>query len=139
MGNPGDIVRVKNGYARNYLLPKQLAVVKSDYSLKILDKQKAEFEKIIAERNELYKNILKKLDEIGEIRVEVKAGDDDKLFGTITPVILADLINKEIQIQIDRKQITIKKQVKLLGSYTAQVQLSKDFKTEIKFKVIRSS
>jgi len=139
LGNPGDIVRVKNGYARNYLLPKQLAVVKSDYSLKILDKQKAEFEKIIAERNELYKNILKKLDEIGEIRVEVKAGDDDKLFGTITPVILADLINKEIQIQIDRKQITIKKQVKLLGSYTAQVQLSKDFKTEIKFKVIRSS
>lgn len=137
LGNPGEIVKVKNGFARNYLLPNKHAVLKSKNSLLILEKQKEEFAKQIAEKNEQYKQILEKLNEIKEITIEARAGDDEKLFGTITNQNIADQLNKDNQLQIDKKNITLKKHIKLLGNYSASIQLNKEFKMELGLNVVK--
>ncbi len=135
LGNPGDVVRVKNGYARNFLLPQKLAVRETTDSLAILDKQKAEFDKIIAAKRAEYEAILAKIRDIKEIKLPVKTGEDGKLFGTITTQHLADVLTK-LGVPLDRKQVILKDHVKLLGTYSARVMLSKDFKADISFEVV---
>jgi len=136
LGHPGEVIKVKKGYARNYLLSQKYAVKKSKTSLKILEKQKEEFAKLIQEKNAAYKDIIDKLKEVDEINIKVKVGEENKIFGSVTNQQISKQLKDSFDITIDKKQINIKDHIKQLGAYTAAVVLSKEFKTHIGFNVI---
>ena len=137
LGFKDDIVSVKNGYGRNFLIPQGLAILATSSSKKILAEniKQREFKekKLIDEA----KKIAKKLEKL-EIKISVKSGKAGKLFGSITNVNL----NNELAnagFEFDKKVINIQGGlIKRLGNYTATIRLHKDVIVEISFEVIKS-
>lgn len=136
LGNPGELVKVKNGYARNYLLPRGLAVRETPSSLALLEKQKADIQKQVEERKAEHQATMDKLAAVTDLKIAVRTGEDGKLFGTITSQQVADAIGKRTGIPVDKKLVVLRDHVKVLGSYTARVQLAKDFRADITFEVV---
>lgn len=136
LGYADDIVKVKPGYGRNFLLPKQLAVSANITNKKIL----AERLKVKAKKDE---TMLSKINDIKatlaklSFKIEAKAGANDKIFGSITTHHIQDAIKANAGYEIERRKISIVEgTVKTLGNYTAKVDLSKDHSVEIPFEVI---
>lgn len=134
LGDQNDIVKVKPGYARNYLIPQGMAVVASGGNRRLaLEKQKQ------AERRE--ELLMSQMQEIVDklkstvIRVGAKTGTSGKIFGSVTTIQLADAIKEQLGINIDRKKITLPEEVKTLGTYKAEIDLHKDVKVEVDFEV----
>lgn len=139
LGHPGEVVKVKNGYARNYLIPKQFAVLKTLEAAKKLDEQKAELEQKAKEKRDKYAAVLDQLAELGELEVFAKAGEDEKLFGTVTNAHIAQLLKENHEVELDKKQIVVREHIKSLGTYPVQIQLNKDQKTELLIKVSKEA
>ncbi len=139
LGNPGELVKVKNGYARNYLIPNKLALRESEESLKILEKQKAEFAKQVEARKLEYKALSEKLAAITDLNLKVKTGEDEKIFGTITTANLSAALKEQFGIELDKKVLVLKDHIKSLGTYSARVQLSKEFKVDLSFNVVSNA
>lgn len=136
LGYSNEIVKVKNGYARNYLIPKGFAIMLTPSSEKEhteLIKQKAFKEEKIRKESE---TLVKALENITVV-VGAKAGTSGKIFGSVNAIQIAEAIKTQFNYDIDRKKITINgESVKELGTYTAKVSIYKDIKVEIKFEVI---
>jgi large subunit ribosomal protein L9 len=135
LGFKDDIVSVKNGYGRNYLIPQGLASMATSSARKVLAenlKQRAHKEKkIVGEANKLA-DALKQL----EIKLPAKTAGGDKLFGSISNIDLSEAIEKQGQ-AIDRKFITIPGgTIKRTGAYTAQVRLHREVVVELSFEVV---
>lgn len=135
LGYADDVVKVKDGYGRNYLIPKGLAIVATDSSKKVLAenlKQRAHKEaKVRAEAEK----IAKQLKDI-TVKVGAKAGESGKIFGSVNTIQVADAL-KKIGFDFDRKNITIKNEpIKVLGKYEALVRLHKDITETITFEVV---
>jgi large subunit ribosomal protein L9 len=135
LGFKDDIVSVKNGYGRNYLIPQGLASMATSSARKVLAenlKQRAHKEKkIVGEANKLA-DALKQL----EIKLSAKTAGGDKLFGSISNIDLSEAIEKQGQ-AIDRKFITIPGgTIKRTGVYTAQVRLHREVIVELSFEVV---
>ncbi len=134
LGYQYDVVDVKPGYARNYLIPKGLAMIASPSNKKmveeILRQQSQKVAKIKAVAEE-------KAKQIGDdvIRIETKAGESGKIFGSVTPLQIADMI-AERGVEISRKKIKILGDIKTLGTYTAIVELHKLVKHEVTVEVV---
>lgn len=136
LGYSNEIVKVKNGYARNYLIPKGFAIMLTPSSEKEhteLIKQKAFKEEKIRKESE---TLVKALENI-TVKVGAKAGTTGKIFGSVNAIQIADAIKSQFNYDVDRKKITIiGESVKELGTYSAKVSIYKDIKVEIKFEVI---
>ncbi len=135
LGYKNDIVNVKPGYARNYLIPQGYAIVASSSARKILA------ENI---RQQMFKQekIKKQAEDIAalleglNLRIPAKAAATGKIFGSVNNVQIADAIKEAKNIDIDRKQIIIDNEsIKEIGNYTAKVKLHKDVVVEISFEV----
>lgn len=137
LGSPGDIVTVKDGYARNHLFPEKCAVKKSPQSLKILETQKEDFQKMIEEKNLEYEKIMSRLEEIENFEIFAKAGESGKLFGSVTNKDVAEHLKEKYDIDLDKRQISLPSVIKTEGEYAAQIKLNKDFKKEFVFTVKR--
>jgi large subunit ribosomal protein L9 len=135
LGDPGNIVTVKDGYARNFILPNKLGVRKTKHSLKILENQKEEFAQKAAVKNEQYKKVMAKLEEIELLKIVTKVGEGGKLFGSVTNADIAEGLKGQYEIEIDKRQINLKDPVKNEGEYTAGIKLSKDYKKDLPFLV----
>lgn len=135
LGEANDIVKVKNGYGRNFLLPKRLAVVAN----KSNKAQAAELARQSVRRRDkmlsTYRASAAKL-EAASIKVGAKVGTSGKIFGSVTNIQLADAIKSNIGLDIDRKTISILDEIKALGTYKAQVDLHPEIKPVIEFEVI---
>ena len=135
LGEKDELVTVKNGYASNFLIPKGLAVMATESNQKQLaETMKQRAFKIEKQRKEAQKVIdfLKDL----TIKVGAKAGENGKIFGSVTSIQIADAIRKLGQ-ELDRKAIIINEEnIKTLGTYTAKLKLMKDMVAEIKFEVV---
>ncbi len=133
LGEKDELVTVKNGYASNFLIPKGLAVMATESNQKQLaETMKQRAFKIEKQRKEAQKVIdfLKDL----TIKVGAKAGENGKIFGSVTSIQIADAIRKLGQ-EVDRKAIIINEEnIKTLGTYTAKLKLMKDMIAEIKFE-----
>ena len=136
LGHAGTIVDVKNGYARNYLLPRKLAVRKTPTSLRILGKKQKEFEKQREEKNKQYKQFLDTIGQIKAMEIKRKVGESDKLFGSVTNTDIAHILKENHQIEIDKRQIVLKKPIRLAGIHSVLIQLNKDHKIELSVSVI---
>jgi len=136
LGYKGDIVNIKNGYARNYLIPKGLAILATDTNKKIVtenQKQRAYKEDKIRNEAEELANSLKD----ATVTIGAKSGTSGKIFGSVNTIQIADAIKKQFNQEIDRKKITIDGEaIKELGAYTAKVELHKEIIIDIKFEVI---
>lgn len=135
LGFKDDIVTVKNGYGRNYLIPQGLAALATPSAKKVLAenlKQRAHKEKkIIGEANKTAEAI-KQL----EIRIAAKVGAGDKLFGSVTNIDLAAALDKEGH-QVDRKYISIQGgAIKRVGPYNAQIRLHREVVLDFPFEVV---
>lgn len=135
LGGANEVVKVKNGYARNYLIPRKLAVEASPSNIKQLDekmKQKRKIEeKMLAEVN----SVIEKLKE-SPLKVGAKTGTSGKIFGSVTPLQISRAIREQKGYEIDRKKITISDEVKEIGTYKAQIDFGNGKGTEIEFEVV---
>ena len=135
LGYKSDLITVKNGYARNYLIPKGLAVLATESSKKVLaedKKQKAhKEEKILKEAEELAKGL-----QALQIKIAAKAGTSGKIFGSVNDIQIANAIKEQHKFDIDRKDISVDgESIKELGEYIARIRLHKDVVVELKFEV----
>lgn len=135
LGYKNDVVKVKPGYGRNYLIPKGLASMATESAKKVV----AENVKQAAHKAEKIKNdalaIAEKLTSVSVVEIKAKVGDSGKIFGAVTSLQISDAL-KEKGFAIDRKKISFKGDVKEVGEYTASIDLHKEVKQEIKFKVV---
>jgi len=136
LGYKDDVVNVKPGYGRNFLIPQGLAQLATDASKKVLKetvKQRAFKEQKIKVAAESAAAKLKEM----LVKVGAKAGESGKIFGSVTSVQLADAI-KKLGVDVDRKNITLNSEaVKTLGTYSAEVRLHKDIVTTVNFEVVQ--
>lgn len=134
VGKAGQIINVKDGYARNFLFPKGLALIADEKNLKLLEYQKKKFEEEAKKKRQDAESIAERLSGI-QITIKAKAGEDQKLFGSITPKDIAEALQKE-GFSIDKKQIIISEPVKRLGEYEVEVKLHTNLTTKFKINVI---
>lgn len=135
LGQRNELVQVKSGYARNYLIPRKLAVEGSPSNLKQLDEKLKVKEKkdaaMLAEVNKVIE-ILKD----SPVKLTAKTGTSGKIFGSVTALQIARAIKDQKGYEIDRKRITIIDEVKELGTYKANIDLGKNHTVEIEFEVV---
>ena len=135
LGKAGDTVEVKDGYARNYLLPKNLALLATDASLKIVEKNKREkqlkLEKIKQQAAELAKRLASM-----SCTITMPAGEDDKLFGAVTVQDIAEGLKAE-GIMVDKKNIILNQSIHRLGIYNVEIRLHPEITQELKVWVIK--
>jgi large subunit ribosomal protein L9 len=133
LGYKNDVVSVKPGYGRNYLIPQGFAMMASESNKKMI----AENIRQAAHKAEKIKNDAQALaDQIGEtaITIPAKAGESGKIFGRVTSIQIADAL-REKGIEVDRKKITIE-DVKTLGTYQALLDLHKEVKHKLNVEVV---
>lgn len=137
LGEAGDRVQVKPGYARNYLIPRGLAVPASPGNLRMAEDEKRKREIGERKKAEEARKLSEELEKV-EVTATVQVGEEDRVFGSVTAMTLADLL-KEKGFDVDRKDILLEEPIKALGVYTVPVKLHPDVKGEVKVYVIRSS
>jgi len=135
LGYTNDIVTVKNGYARNYLLPKGMAISATPTNRKVLAenlKQKSFKEEKIRKEAE---TLAKALDGI-TVKIGAKAAESGKIFGSVNNIQISEALKDQFSYNIDRKKILVDgDSIKELGTYTAEIVLHKDIKSNINFEV----
>lgn len=134
LGNEGDQVTVKAGYARNYLLPLKLAVPVTRSNRKQMDALRARAEKRLAQELEGAQAIAAKLGKIS-IAFAVRTGPGGKMFGSITAQDLIDRLAQE-GVSLDKKQVNLYTPVKSLGKHTTRIRLHSDVAVDFEFEVV---
>ncbi len=135
LGEKNSVVEVKDGYARNYLLPKGLAVEANEANLNIV-KNKKEAEKVRKDKElDNAKDLAAKLDDT-VITIKTKAGESGKLFGSITSMDIAENIKQNVGIDIDKKKINMPEAIKNLGEYEVEVRLYTGVNALVKVNVV---
>ena len=134
LGFKGDIVKVRDGYGRNYLLPQKIAIIANESNRKQLAenlKQQAhKAAKLLADAEALAAKLAETV-----IEVKVKANEDGKIFGTVTTAANSQALAAN-EINIDKKVITIAEPIKEVGEHTAQARLHREVKADIKLNVV---
>ncbi|MBR6508902.1 MAG: 50S ribosomal protein L9 [Paludibacteraceae bacterium] len=133
LGYKNDIVKVKDGYGRNYLIPNKLAIIANESNVKQLNENLKQQAKKLAQQLADAQALAEKL-AATVINVAVKANEDGKIFGTVTTAQIAEALSAQ-GFEIDRKVITIEP-VKELGEATATARLHREVKAEIKLNVV---
>lgn len=135
VGDKYEIVSVKPGFGRNYLIPQGVAVIANDTNKKkledILAKESAEIEKRLTEFQELAEKLKDK-----KLTIGAKTGTSGKIFGSITSLQIAQALQEQLEIVIERRMIKIPDEVRTLGEYTAVLDLHPDVDSKIDFEVV---
>ncbi|MES2892684.1 MAG: 50S ribosomal protein L9 [Bacteroidota bacterium] len=135
LGGANELVTVKNGYARNFLIPSKLAIEASPSNLKQLDEkvkqQKKKEAKLLAEINSVIATL-----QSSPLKIGAKTGTSGKIFGSVTSVQIARAIKEQKGYEIDRRRITILDEVKELGSYKAKIDFGNGNECDVDFEVV---
>lgn len=138
LGEAGDMVNVKDGYARNFLLPQNAAEVATEGAVKNREKNIA---RIKAKQEKLHQEALavaEKIEAFGELKLSAKAGESGKLFGTITTKKLAEELQAQSGIEVDKKNVSLNAPINKVGSYTMLIKLTSKVKCELAVSVTAS-
>ena len=135
LGYTNDVINVKSGYARNYLIPKGLAITATPTNKKVLEenlRQKSFKEDKVRKEAETLAKALQGI----TVKIGAKAADSGKIFGSVNNIQIADAIKAQFKYEIDRKRIHIDgEHIKELGTYSAEIILHKEVKANINFEV----
>ena len=138
LGEAGDMVNVKDGYARNFLLPQNLAEAATAGAVKNREQNLA---RIKAKQEKLHAGALEtaqKIEKLGKLEFSAKAGESGKLFGTITTKKLSEELLAKSGIEVDKKNITLSAPINKVGEYTMLIKLTSKVKTELAVLVMAS-
>jgi large subunit ribosomal protein L9 len=135
LGHRGQVVKVADGYARNFLLPKRLAVAASDSNKNIVEQErKAHLRREAKEAADAAD--LGKMVQTVVITIAQKAGDNDQLFGSVTSKDIAESLEKQ-NYQIDRRKIQLEEPIKTLGEFKVPIRLHRDVTVEVTVNVVK--
>ena len=134
-GKAGDVVKVSDGYARNMLLPKKLAMEATPANMKVLEKQRAQIEAQRAIDKQVAEDIKAKV-EAKTVKVVTKAGENGRLFGAITSKDIAEAIQKEFFIELDKKKIDLDAPIKQTGVTEVTLRLFPGVQAKCKVDVV---
>jgi len=137
IGSKGDILDVAEGYARNFLFPRKLAVEATQGHLKDWEQKKASEVRKKTRIVEDARNLAKKIEAL-TIKITSKVGEGGRLFGSITSKDIADAIKSQHEIDIDKKKIELTNPIKSLGVYSVTVKLHQDVQAEFQVQVVES-
>ncbi len=133
LGREGDVVKVKPGFARNYLLPQGKAVIADASNLAVLQQNKAQIQARLDAQRKIAENLYKKLSGIS-LEFEELAGEDDKLFGSVTAGDIHDRL-MEKKIEVDKRNINLSEPIKTLGERQVTIKVGFDLEAEINVTV----
>jgi len=134
LGHKWDVVTVKDGYARNYLIPKGLAIEATRGNLRMIEELKRQTAHKRAHEREVAEELARRLQAI-ELVIPAKVGEDNRIFGTITTQRIAEELAKH-GIQVDRRQITLSEDIRTLGVYTATIKLHPEVEAQVRIQVV---
>lgn len=135
LGAAHELVAVRPGYARNYLIPQKFAVEASVSNKKVLDER----QKVLRKREEKLVAEIAKVSEVlkaAPVKIGAKVGTSGKIFGSVTPIQLARAIREQKGYEIDRRRISIIDEVKEAGTFKAQIDFGKDKVLDLEFEVV---
>lgn len=136
VGKVGELVRVATGYARNFLFPRRMAVEATEKRQKELAHLQAMAERKKAKAVSARKEVLAKLEDL-TVPFQVSAGENDKLFGSVTTLDIAQKI-EQLGFSIDKRDILLEEPIRQLGQYQAKIRLGEGLETNIKISVERA-
>ena len=135
VGDKHEIVSVKNGFGRNYLIPQGLALIANTSNRKRLAELRKQDATREAKMLGTYQEMAQKLEGV-VLKIGAKAGTSGKIFGSVTNVQLAAALKEELNIEVERRKIKFTEEVKNLGTYTAILQLHPEVAPELSFEVV---
>lgn len=135
LGNIGDVVDVKDGYARNFLLPRGIAYTALKGNLQALEEEKKVVDKRGKQELASAEGLSAELEKVS-VTIQVQVGEEDKIFGTVTTQMIADAL-KEKSFDIDKRKIEIEEPIKSLGIYSVSIKLHPSVTSKIKVWVVR--
>jgi large subunit ribosomal protein L9 len=136
LGKPGDVVKVSNGYARNYLLPHGVAFEATPGNLKRIQQERERLEAAENERREAAQGLATKLEQV-QLTFSARVGEEGKLFGSVTSADVAQQLESQ-GFHIEKRQIDLHEPIKALGVYRIPIRLHADVKPEIRVWVIKA-
>lgn len=135
VGKEGQIVRVKNGFARNFLFPRGMAVVADKAQLRVLEARNKRLESQLAETKSAADESASKLDG-KSVRIEVRSGTGQRLFGAVTAQDIAEVIKDQLGVEIDRKIVGILQPIKQLGHFSIEIDLHRQVDCKVTVHVV---
>lgn len=135
LGGKNEMLKVRNGYARNFLIPQGLAVEASPSNRKQLDERMKVFKKKEAAMLAQINSVIAKLNE-APLKVGAKTGTSGKIFGSVTPIQISRAIRDQKGYEIDRRKISITEDVKEVGTYKASIDFGNGQHSEVAFEVV---
>jgi large subunit ribosomal protein L9 len=135
LGKIGDVVTVKDGYARNFLIPKKLAYMANEGNVRRLEEEKKQLA-VKAKKEQISAAELAVEIEKLSLTIPVQVGEDDKLYGSVTNMMIADSL-KEKGYDIDKRKIEMDEPIKVLGIYTINIKLHPEVTGKVKVWVVR--
>ncbi|MHB8338655.1 MAG: 50S ribosomal protein L9 [Ignavibacteriaceae bacterium] len=135
LGQIGDIVDVKDGYARNFLIPRKIAYTALKGNILALEEEKKNFAKKKEQEVHAAEKLAAELEKVS-VTIQVQVGEEDKIFGSVTSQMIADSL-KEKGYDIDKRKIEIDEQIKSLGIYGISIKLHPNVSANIKVWVVR--
>ena len=136
VGKKGELINASDGYARNYLFPRDLAMEATEGNMKTLEHQKSKEAKKKGEELQNAKDFAKKLSGL-EVSIKVKVGDSGKLFGSITSKDIAEQIKAQHGIEIDKKKIILEDPIKIAGTYEVEIKVYPEVHGKLKVNIVQ--
>ena len=135
LGNIGDIIDVKRGFARNFLISNKKAIYASKENIKEVEKIKNNLKEKDDEKKKIAKEIFLKINE-KEFKIEKLSTENDELYGSVKPSEISKTILKNINIEIKPQNIQLKQEIKSLGNFEAKIELHSEIEATIKLKIL---
>lgn len=134
LGKKGEVVNVNDGYARNFILPKKLGVEANGKNLNDLKLQKNNEAKVAQEHLDAAKKLAEEL-KAGKVVLTMKVGEGGRTFGSVSSKEIAEAVKEQMHLDIDKKKIQLKEQIKTLGTHIVSVQLHPEVTAELNVSV----
>jgi large subunit ribosomal protein L9 len=136
LGNPGDITEVADGYARNYLIPQGLAIKAEKGALKQAEALQRSHAARLGKQKGEYEAVASKLIAAGTLRIEAKAGDEGKLFGSVTAADIAEAVEAQAGVGVDRKDVHLDEPIRSVGTHEVRVKLFHEVEPVLTVEVV---
>jgi large subunit ribosomal protein L9 len=134
LGQRGEIVKVADGYARNYLLPRKLALLATDGNKQRIAKERVKFEAVEAEERKIADAMAARMNNL-ELQISRKVGETEALYGSVTSSDVGEALAKK-GFEVDRRKIQLQEPIKRLGEFDIPIKLQRDVTATIKLKVV---
>jgi large subunit ribosomal protein L9 len=134
LGRRGEIVKVADGYARNYLLPRKLALLATDGNKKVIERERVKFDAKEAEEKKVAEAVAERINNV-EVEIRRKVGETEALYGSVTTADIAEALHAK-GLDVDKRKVGLHEPIKKLGEYDVPVRLHRDVTAHVKVRVV---